>query len=135
MKDFEADDPMELVGVELPGSPETMRDMAYAFAEEFARMGYRGSQIETLFKTPFYAGAYRAYLALGEAEIQAIIGECVAAWGGLRFSILDFGFSIEEGKNQGFSILDFGFSVDGGGDKSKIENPKSKMGKGGVEHG
>lgn len=76
-------DPNVLVGVLLPGNAETMREMAYAFAEEFARMGHDHGQIETLFKTPFYAGAHRAYLALGEAEIQTIINECVAAWGGV----------------------------------------------------
>ena len=95
-KDPDPTDPNILVGVELPGDAETMREMAYVYAEEFVRMGYNGAQVLTLFKTPFYAGAHRAYRALGEAEIQFIIDECLGAWGRVQFSVLDFGFSIEE---------------------------------------
>jgi len=75
-------DPNVLVGVVLPAERETMQEMAYAFAEEFARMGYDRQQILSLFKNPFYGGAYSAYRALGEERIQTIVDECVSAWGG-----------------------------------------------------
>jgi hypothetical protein len=82
-KDVEADDPMELVGVVLPAGAEASRDMAYVFAEEFARLGYDRARLLWLFKNPFYAGAYGAYQTLGEKEILSIIDECLSAWGGV----------------------------------------------------
>jgi hypothetical protein len=81
-KDIEADDPMELVGIMLPADAEASRDMAYVFAEEFARLGYDRSSLLGLFKNSFYAGAYGAYRMLGEKEILSIIDECLSAWGG-----------------------------------------------------
>jgi hypothetical protein len=77
-------DPMMLVGVTLPADPEAYRDMAFAFAEEFARLGYGERQIVSLFREPFYAGAYGAYRRLGEAEIRAIVNETLAVWGRVR---------------------------------------------------
>jgi hypothetical protein len=88
-KDAEADDPMELVGVVVPADAEAERDMAYVFAEEFIRMGYDGKQLLALFKTPSYAGPYRAYRALGEAAIHRIIEECLNAWGRTTIRVQD----------------------------------------------
>ena len=96
-KDPDPTDPNMLVGVVLAGDGEATRDMAYVFAEEFARLGYTREQLLWLFKNPFYGGAHGAYRALGENETLAIIDECLNAWGQLKFSIADFGFSIEEG--------------------------------------
>ena len=79
--DPDPQDPMMLVGVALPADPEADRDMAYAFAEEFARLGYGARQIISLFREPFYAGAHGAYRRLGEAEIRRIVNETVAVWG------------------------------------------------------
>ena len=112
-------DPNVLVGVMLPADEEAMREMAYVFAEEFARLGHDRQQILTLFKSPFYAGAHGAYRALGEEAIQSIVDECIAAWGGIRFSILDFGREPQSN--------DFEFSIGERGGESKIGNPKSKM--------
>jgi hypothetical protein len=83
-KEFEADDPMELIGVVLPADAEAIQDMAYAFAEEFARMGFDANRIMRLFQQPFYAGAHQAYGALGEAAIRTIIEECTQIWGRVR---------------------------------------------------
>ena len=74
-------DPQELVGVAVPAEPETMREMAYVFAEEFARMGHDGPAILRMFRNPFYAGAHGAYRALGHAAVAAIIDECRGVWG------------------------------------------------------
>ena len=79
-KAFEADDPMELVGVVLPADVEAIRDMAYVFAEEFACMGCDARSIGRIFQNPFYAGAHQAYRALGEEAICTIIGECTQMW-------------------------------------------------------
>jgi hypothetical protein len=110
-KEVEVDDPMELVGIVLPADAEATREMAYVFAEEFARMGHERQQILALFKNPYYGGAHGAYRALGEAATLAIVDECVGAWGKVKFSILDFGFSIEEGEDRGIQTS-----------QSKIEN-------------
>jgi len=115
-------DPNMLVGVMLPADAESMRDMAYVFAEEFARMGYAREQLLWLFKNPFYGGAHGAYRSLGEEETLSIIDECVAAWGNVEFSILDFGFSIAD---QGNEIHN--------SDAFPLQNPKSKIQNGGRE--
>jgi hypothetical protein len=145
-KDPDPTDPNMLVGVVLPADPEATRDMAYVFAEEFARMGYDRDRLLWLFKNPFYGGAHGAYQALGETEILSIIDECLNAWGQARFSILDFGFSIGEKSCQEPSA-EFQSEEHGLGEpkttttdysseseQSKIEKrprrPKSKMDKG-----
>jgi len=74
-------DPNMLVGVELPAGEGAMRDMAYVFAEEFARMGMDAAEILELFGSPFYAGAHQAYRALGDAAVRTVVDECVAVWG------------------------------------------------------
>jgi hypothetical protein len=74
-------DPMMLMGIALPAGPEAQRDMACAFAEEFARIGYGSQRILDLFRNPFYAGAHGAYLRLGEEEVRRIIDETSSVWG------------------------------------------------------
>ena len=74
-------DPSVLVGVALPADREATRDMAWVFAEEFARMGLDAPRILGLFRSPFYAGAHGAFQVLGEPEIAAIIEECVGVLG------------------------------------------------------
>jgi len=88
-KDPDPTDPNMLVGVVLPAHAEAARDMAYVFAEEFARMGYGRDQLHWLFKNPFYGGAHGACQALGETEILAIIDECVNVWGRTRITVQD----------------------------------------------
>jgi hypothetical protein len=104
-KDPDPTDPIMLVGVLLPADAEASRDMDYVFAEEFARMGYDRGQLLGLFKTPFYGGAHGAYQQLGETEILSIIDECLAVWGSVIFSILDFGFSIAKRRTLKFPIF------------------------------
>ncbi len=43
-KDPDPKDPNMLVGVILPGDREAINEMAYVFAEEFARQGYDKTQ-------------------------------------------------------------------------------------------
>ena len=125
-KDPDPTDPNMLVGVILPADAEATRDMAYVFAEEFARLGYSREQLLWLFKNPFYGGAHGAYRALGEKETLTIIDECLIAWGQARFSILDFGFSIDGEENIPEP------NPNNPSLESKIGNPKSKIGEGGL---
>jgi len=88
-KDPDPSDPNMLVGVMLSADAEATRDMAYVFAEEFARLGYSREQLLWLFKNPFYGGAHGAYRALGEIETLSIIDECLSAWGSIRVTVQD----------------------------------------------
>jgi len=119
-KDPDPNDPNMLVGVVLPAEAEAMRDMAYAFAEEFARLGYTREQLLWLFKNPFYGGAHGAYRTLGEQETLTIIDECLVVWGHAKFSILDFGFPIDREKQTPDSIPKIRLR----NRKSKIQKPK-----------
>src|SRR5215475_1313784 len=102
-KDPDPSDPNVLVGVMLPAQKETMRDMAYAFAEEFALLGYDSEGLFRVFQNPFYAAAHQAYRALGEESVRKIIAECLAAWGGIRFVFKDDSESVTaENKNSSF---------------------------------
>ena len=88
-KDPDPTDPNMLVGVMLPADAEATRDMAYVFAEEFARLGYTREQLLSLFKNPFFGGAYGAYRQLGEQETLTIIDECLNIWGRFQVTIQD----------------------------------------------
>lgn len=101
MKDPDPDDPMELVGVEMPADPEATRDMAYVLAEEFARTGMDGEAILGLFRNPFYAGPHRAYRALGDAAVREIIEECIEVWGRAVRGVHD----APAGRGDGFQWL------------------------------
>ncbi len=70
-----------LIGVEAPGDENSETEMAYVFAEEFARMGFSEQRLLALFHHPFYAGPHRALRLLGEERIQSIIRETLALWG------------------------------------------------------
>jgi hypothetical protein len=74
-------DPQVLVGVALPSSEEATREMAYVFAEEFARMGMDAHGVLSLFTNPFYAGAHQIYQALGADAVRGIVEECVIVFG------------------------------------------------------
>jgi hypothetical protein len=85
----ELDDPTMLVAVELPAGPESMREMAAAFADEFAALGFDETRLLALFRHPQYAGAHLAYCCLGEGAIRELIRESVGFWSRVRFSVRD----------------------------------------------
>jgi len=85
--DPEPDDPHVLVGVSLPGDASATREMAEAFSDEFAQMGFDGDRILRLFRTPFYAGAHAALQLLGEAEVARIVDESLRVFGRQRFRV------------------------------------------------
>jgi hypothetical protein len=87
--DPEPDDPHLLVGVSLPGDEATTREMAAAFADEFAQMGFDRDRLLRLFANPFYAGAHAARQILGDIEIMRIVVESVRAYGGRTYAVLD----------------------------------------------
>ena len=80
-KRFEPDDPLELRGVALPASRAAIEDMAYAFVEEFARLGHDEPWLLKVFRSPFYSGPHQAYRVLGDDAVRGIVRECLQAFG------------------------------------------------------
>jgi len=72
MKEHEAEDPLELVGVQMKDGPDdqALADMAGCFIEEYARMGWDGERILKLFRNPFYRGPYQILRAKGEEFVR-----------------------------------------------------------------
>jgi hypothetical protein len=87
--DPEPEDPHVLVGVSLPADASATREMAHAFADEFAQMGFERERILALFRGPFYAGAHAALQILGEQEVGRLVGESLRVYGGRRIVIRD----------------------------------------------
>ena len=94
--DPEVDDPQELVGVELPGDEADTREMAEAFADEFAQLGFTRPQILGLFRRAEYTGAQRAWTLLGEEAVTRLVDESLAVWG--RFTCV-----VTEGTDHDFA--------------------------------
>jgi len=78
--DPDVEDPQELVGVELPGDETVTFEMAAAFADEFAQLGYTRPQILGLFRRAEYTGAHQAWTLLGEETIGRLVDESLAVW-------------------------------------------------------
>jgi len=87
--DPEVDDPNELVGVELPGDETVTFEMAAAFADEFAQLGFTRPQILGLFRRAEYTGAHQAWTLLGEEAIATLVDESLAVWGRVRYVVTD----------------------------------------------
>ncbi len=82
IKDFEPDDPMELVGVALGGG--SIEEMAECLVEEYVRDGWDDENLLRLFHDPFYRATYRICQEKGDDYILALIGGARLKWGGLR---------------------------------------------------
>lgn len=74
-KPFEAGDPLELIGMTYPVSPQldSDREMARTFAEEFALMGWPRDRVRLLFETPHYAGPYAIRRRRGEHFVTEVL--------------------------------------------------------------
>ena len=87
--DPEVDDPQELVGVELPGDEAVTREMAAAFADEFAQLGLTRAQILALYRRAEYVGAHQAWQLLGDDEVARLVDESLAVWGRVTCVVTD----------------------------------------------
>ena len=85
----EPEDPQELVGVELPGDESVTLEMAAAFADEFAQLGFTRPQMLALFRRAEYTGAYQAWTLLGEEAIATLVDESLAVWGRFTCVVID----------------------------------------------
>jgi len=75
MKEYDSEDPFEIVGVVLPTPPgqDPLAEMACCFVEEYARMGLDGTAIMRLFRDPFYRGPNMVYKIKGEEFVKALV--------------------------------------------------------------
>ena len=78
-KEFDADDPMELVGVAPPGGD--IEQMAQCLVEEYIRDGWSDEDLLCLFRDSFYRATYRIYQEKGEEYVLALIGKVRQKWG------------------------------------------------------
>ncbi len=80
-KEFEHDDPMELVSFALPQGDEGMeREMARCLADEFIRMGISDDELLGMFRNPFYSVLHGLYQSMGEAAVKDFIAEARTGW-------------------------------------------------------
>jgi hypothetical protein len=80
-KEYEEDNPFEMVGVQLPNQSEAqLRDMALCFAEEFIREGWTEEQLMAMFKNPSYKGPFLAFQQKGDEYIRSVICEATQMW-------------------------------------------------------
>ncbi len=72
VKDFEKEDPFEMMAMEIPG--DKIVQQAQVMAEEFRDMGMDQDELLSMFTDPFYGGMYMAYSQLGKNTIAQIVG-------------------------------------------------------------
>ncbi len=75
--EFDAEDPLELVGCEVALEEKHLTEMAECFIQEYFRMGYAADSLLALFRNPFYRGPHSIYLARGDRYVRELIGEIV----------------------------------------------------------
>ncbi len=79
----ESDDPMELVGMVMPGEPGQLEAMAECLVEEYVRLGWDARRLMTLFVNPLFMATHRIYRQKGEAYVHELIDRMCAKWGAL----------------------------------------------------
>lgn len=72
-KEFESEDPMELVGTLMECDEEEIEEMGLTFVEEFARMKWPREEIMAIFANPHYRGPHTVYRAKGPIFISGLI--------------------------------------------------------------
>jgi hypothetical protein len=72
------EDPMELVGVPVPGGDPCT--MAECLVEEYLLLGWDERQLMLLFTRPCFRVTHRIYLEKGEAYVHALIRKVRARW-------------------------------------------------------
>lgn len=76
-KEFEPEDPMELVGVELQGDTSDALD---TFVQEYLLMGWDATQIMFLFRSSYYAATHQIYKTLGEVIVKERVQQLADQW-------------------------------------------------------
>ena len=75
--EFDPEDPMELVGVEVPTDPDEAMDN---IIQEYLLMGYKPEQIFFLFRSPYYGATHRIYQLKGHEYVKQRVKQLAAQW-------------------------------------------------------
>lgn len=78
--EFVNEDPMELVGMVLPGDEYQLEMMAECIVDEYVRMGWDEKRLMTLFTNPMFLGTYRIYHQKGEDYLCELIRATRKRW-------------------------------------------------------
>ena len=77
-KPFEPEDPMEFVGVMLPGGD--LEEQLEAVVQEYLMLGWNERQIMLLFRRPAFAGTHQILEVLGEEHVYAKVHGMFEEW-------------------------------------------------------
>jgi hypothetical protein len=78
--EFAMEDPLELVGMVVPGDSGTLEAMAEALIEEYVRMGWTEDRLMTLFTNPMFQATHRIYRLKGDAYVRDLMRKVCAKW-------------------------------------------------------
>lgn len=78
--EFSEQDPMELIGMVLPGEVGTLEEMAKCLIEEYVRLGWDEARLMTLFRSPMFLATHRIYRLKGEAYVRTLIHTTQQRW-------------------------------------------------------
>lgn len=76
--EFVDEDPMELVGMVMPGAPGMLEAMATALVEEYVLLGWDETRLMTLFVNPLFLATHRIYRQKGDAYVRQLVQETCA---------------------------------------------------------
>lgn len=77
-KEFDPEDPMELVGVEAPGGDAD--EAINGIALEYLLLGWSQARILSLFRNPLYKVTHQLYLLKGHEYVKQRISALVQQW-------------------------------------------------------
>jgi hypothetical protein len=71
--EFVNEDPLELVGMVMPGEAGQIERMAEIIVEEYVRLGWDERRLMTIFTNPMFMATHRIYLQKGDAYVREVI--------------------------------------------------------------
>jgi hypothetical protein len=76
--EFDPEDPLELVSVEVPGTDtdQALEDIV----QEYLMMGFKPAQILFLFRSPHYGATHQIYRAKGHDYVKQRVHALAAQW-------------------------------------------------------
>ena len=78
--EFVAEDPLELVGMVLPGHTGQLEAMAECLVEEYVRLGWDERRLMTLFINPMFMATFRITQLKGEEYVQGLVRRTCARY-------------------------------------------------------
>jgi hypothetical protein len=71
--EFDAEDPLDLVGMVFPGEAGDLEQMAECIVDEYVRLGWDETRLMTLFVNPMFLATHRIYRQKGEGYVRELI--------------------------------------------------------------